>query len=273
MTTPQSDKKFTGYIPETYETYFVPLLFRPYAEDLAQRVRGLDAKHILEVAAGTGVVTRALDAALPGNVLITATDLNQQMLDTAAIATPSQRTIEWRRADAMQLPFDDGSVDCVVCQFGVMFFPDKAAAFAEAYRVLQPGGVFIFNTWDRIEENELSAIVVTTMAGHFPDNPAAFFARTPHGYYEIDRITRDLAQGGFAGTPDITTVTLRSRARSARDAAIAFCQGSPLRTEIEERDPAGLDAATDAVAAAIADRFGHGPVDAKMQAHIVVIRK
>jgi SAM-dependent methyltransferase len=173
----------------------------------------------------------------------------------------------------MQLPFPDAAFDCVVCQFGVMFFPDKAKAFAEARRVLQPGGTFIFNTWDRIEENELSATVMDAMAQQFPDNPAAFFARTPHGYHDRTAIARDLAAGGFGAASDIVTVTLRSRAASARDAAIAFCQGSPLRNEIEERNPSGLDAATDATAALIARRFGNGAVDARMQAHIVTIRK
>ena len=272
MTIPQSDKKFTGYIPDTYEDYFVPLLFAPYADDLARRVPKA-ARHVLEIAAGTGVVTRALDAALPAAVAITATDLNQPMIEKAARTTPSRRAIHWRQADAMQLPFPDRAFDCVVCQFGVMFFPDKAKAFAEARRVLQPGGTFIFNTWDRIEDNELSAAVMDAMAQQFPDNPAAFFARTPHGYYDRTDIERDLAAGGFDAASDIVTVTLRSRAASARDAAIAFCQGSPLRNEIEERTPNGLEAATDATAAIIARRFGNRPVDAKMQAHIVTIRK
>ena len=272
MAAPQSDRKFLGYIPDMYDRYFVPLLFAPYAEDLVQRIPAR-VNRVLEIAAGTGVVTRAMDAALPPAVELTATDLNQPMLDRAAAATRAQHAITWRQADAMQLPFEDESFDCVVCQFGVMFFPDKPKAFAEARRVLRPGGSFVFNTWDRIEESELASIVMDAMAGHFPDNPAAFFARTPHGYHDRETVARDLAAGGFVGAPEITTITLRSRAASARDAALGFCQGSPLRNEIEERRPGGVEAATEFAEAAIVGRFGHGPVDARMQAHIVTIRK
>src|SRR5215472_15945481 len=138
MTGSASDKVFAGSIPKIYETYLVPLIFRPYADDLAQRVAALQVRRVLEVAAGTGVVTRALAAALPGDVEIVATDLNQAMLDQAA-ATGTSRPVTWRQADAMQLPFPDGSCDVVVCQFGAMFFPDKAKAFAEARRVLRKG--------------------------------------------------------------------------------------------------------------------------------------
>src|SRR5262245_1978957 len=161
------DKKFSGSIPEIYDTYFVPLIFEVYATDLAGRVATRPVSRVLEVAAGTGVVTRALAAALPERASIVATDLNQAMLDRAA-AVGTKRPVEWRQADAMRLPFDDGVFDTVVCQFGAMFFPDKAAAFAEARRVLRPGGVFLFNVWDRIEENEFSDVVTNALAPLFP---------------------------------------------------------------------------------------------------------
>lgn len=269
----QSDRKFTGYIPDVYENYFVPLLFAPYAADLAQRAVATQPDRVLEIAAGTGVVTRELDAALPPSASLVATDLNQAMLDKAKSATKSRHRIDWRQADAMQLPFPDGSFDAIVCQFGVMFFPEKHKAFAEARRVLRPGGMFIFNTWDKIEENELAVIVMDAMARHFPDNPAAFFARVPHGYHDTETIARDLASGGFTAKPEMTTLALRTRAASAHDAAVAFCQGSPLRNEIEERAPGGVDQATEAAKAAIVARFGRGSIDAKMQAHIITIRK
>jgi SAM-dependent methyltransferase len=255
-----------------YDSYFVPLKFAPYAADMAKRIPG-GARDLLEIAAGTGVVTRALDAALPVSVSITATDLNQPMIDKAAAATRSRRAIVWRQADAMNLPFPDETFDVVVCQFGVMFFPDKPKAFAEARRVLRSGGTFLFNVWDRIQDNPLSEAVVDAMAEHFPDNPARFFARTPHGYYDGEAIRKDLRAGGFDEAPEIETVTLRARAASARDVAIGFCQGSPLRNEIEERAPGGIDQATDAVEAVIVARFGRGPIDSKMQAHVIIIRK
>jgi SAM-dependent methyltransferase len=171
----------------------------------------------------------------------------------------------------MQLPFPDGTFDAVVCQFGVMFFPDKSKAFSEARRVLRPGGVFIFNVWDRIEENEFADTVTMALESLFPEDPPRFLARTPHGYHDRRTIERDLANGGFIASPRITLVTARSRAHSPRVPAIAYCQGTPLRNEIEARDASLLGAATDIAAEAIARRFGRGDVDGKIQAHIVTI--
>jgi SAM-dependent methyltransferase len=267
-----TDKVFAGSIPEIYETYLVPLLFEPYAADLVERLASRSVERVLEIAAGTGVVTRALAAALPRDVSIVATDLNQPMLDQAA-ARGTERPVEWRQADAMQLPFPDGTFDAVVCQFGVMFFPDKRRAFAEARRVLRAGGVLVFNAWDRLEENELADTVTAALARLFPEDPPRFFARTPHGYHEPASIERDLVGGGFTARPAVVTVAARSRAPSPRDAAIAFCQGTPLRNEIEARDASRLEEATEVAAEAIARRFGRGPVDAKMQANVVTIQR
>ena len=165
--------------------------------------------------------------------------------------------MQWQQADALRLPFDAASFDIVVCQFGVMFFPDKARAFAEARRVLRRGGVLLFNAWDRIEENEFADVATTTLAELFPADPPRFMARTPHGYFDLEAIARDLANGGFRAPPRIET--------------IAYCRGTPLRGEIEARAGAGLAEATSACTAAIALRFGAGPVDAKIQAHLVSV--
>jgi len=270
MPAPDTDRAFQGSIPQMYERYMVPLLFEPYAADLARRLASRPLSRVLELAAGTGVVTRALAAALPANVAIVATDLNQAMIDHAA-TVGTQRPVEWRQADAMKLPFADGSFDAVVCQFGVMFFPDKATAYAEARRVLAPGGVFVFSVWDHIVESEIEDTVTTALESIFPDDPPRFLARVPHGYHDRAQIQRDLAAGGFTATPEIVTVTARSRAASPRIAAVALCQGSPLRNEIEARDAARLGEATDAAAEAVAARFGRGAVDAKMRAHVVTV--
>jgi SAM-dependent methyltransferase len=171
----------------------------------------------------------------------------------------------------MQLPFDKASFDAVVCQFGVMFFPDKARAFAEVRRVLRTGGVFIFNAWDRIEENEFAMVVTEALATEFPDDPPRFMARLPHGYHDTATIRRDLADGGFSEQPEILSVTARSLAASARIPAMAYCQGTPLRSEIETRDPARLDAATAVAEAALAERFGRAAVDGKIQAHVISV--
>ena len=272
MSSSNTDKVFAGSVPRIYDEYLVPLIFEPYAVDLAKRLVARPFGRVLEIAAGTGVVTRALANALPANVSIVATDLNQAMLDRAA-AIGTKRAVEWRQADAMQLPFEDNAYDAVICQFGVMFFPDKAKAFAEARRVLKPGGVFVFNVWDRIEDNEFADVVTTAVASLFPVDPPRFLARTPHGYHDLDTIRRDLANGGFAAAPRIDTVTARSRAASPRMPAVAYCQGTPLRNEIEARDAARLGEATDAAAQAVAGRFGRGAVDSKIQAHVITIER
>ncbi|MEO8752010.1 MAG: class I SAM-dependent methyltransferase [Casimicrobiaceae bacterium] len=267
-----SDKVFSGLIPKLYESHLVPLIFQPYADDLAARLRGRRVSRVLEIACGTGVVTRALAGALPGGSAIVATDLNQAMLDEAATAG-APRPVEWRQADAMSLPFPDAEFDAVVCQFGAMFFPDKAAAFAQAHRVLRPGGVFLFNVWDRVEDNEFADVTTTALAALFPGDPPRFLARTPHGYHDRAAITRDVAAGGFTAAPRIDTVTARSRAASSSVPAIAYCQGTPLRNEIEARGPARLADATNVADAAIAARFGSGAVDGKIQAHVVTIER
>jgi SAM-dependent methyltransferase len=268
VASPASDKVFAGSIPRIYETYLVPLIFEPYAVDLAERLPARSLARVLEVAAGTGVVTRRLAAVLPSSVEIVATDLNQAMLDMAASTLDSNR-VAWRQADAMQLPFGDASFDAVVCQFGAMFFPDRPHAFAEAHRVLKPGGTFLFSVWDRIEENEFADAITSAVALLFPDDPPRFLARTPHGYHDRDAIARDVAAGGFTQRTRVDTIAARSRAASADEPAFAYCKGTPLRNEIEARDPARLDEATAAGAAAIRARFGNGRVDGKIQAHVV----
>ena len=267
-----TDKVFAGSIPKFYDTYLVPLLFEPYAADLVNRLASRSLSRVLEVAAGTGVVTRALASVLPERVSIVATDLNQPMLDQAS-ALGTTRPVEWRQADAMQLPFHDGTFDAVVCQFGVMFFPDKTRALSEARRVLRPRGVLVFNVWDRLEENEFADTVTAALASVFPEDPPRFLARTPHGYHERSRIEQDLVSSGFSAPPEIVTLAARSRATSPRDPAIAFCQGTPLRNEIEVHGASRLGEATDLAADAIGRRFGRGEVDGKMQAHVVTIER
>jgi SAM-dependent methyltransferase len=270
LNNPDGDKKFSGLIPALYEKLLVPMIFEPYALDIAARAARLAPARVLETAAGTGVVTRALAAALADGSSIVATDLNQPMLDLAsAVGTP--RPVQWRQADAMQLPFAGGSFDVVVCQFGVMFFPDKAGAFAEVRRVLRPGGTFLFNVWDSLEANEFADTVMSALAGAFPKDPPRFMARTPHGYFDHASIARDLSAGGFSATPQFDTVSARSRAASALAVATAYCQGTPMRNEIEARDASRLEAVTNIAAAAIARRFGSGAVDGKIQAHVISI--
>jgi SAM-dependent methyltransferase len=266
------DASFAGSLPAFYQQYIVPLIFEPYADDLARRLAQRPLRRVLEIAAGTGVVTRRLASTLPESVAIVATDLNQAMLDQAA-ATGTSRPIEWRQADASQLPFPDGDFGAVVCQFGAMFFPDKPKAFAEARRVLRPGGVFLFNVWDRIEDNEFADVITTELATLYPDDPPRFLARTPHGYADRAAIERDLSAAGFGRPVEFVTIAQPSRADSADIPAMAYCHGTPLRNEIEARDPQGLARATARAAEAIRRRFGSGAVEGKVQAHVIAVEK
>ena len=263
-----SDKEFTGSIPQLYDQLLVPMSFVPYARDLAQRIKSYQPRDLLEIAAGTGVVTAALSSELPDSTQITATDLNEPMLAQAKIRLADQPRIKWQQADALALPFDDASFDIVVCQFGVMFFPDRVKGYAEARRVLRPGGHFVFNVWDELAENDFPNVVHQTLQQLFPDSPPQFMARTPHGYHDAVRIRADLKEAGFTDIA-IETVTHRSRANSAQDAATAFCQGSPMRGEIEACGAPGLEAATRKSAEALARRFGNGPIEGRIQALVI----
>jgi ubiquinone/menaquinone biosynthesis C-methylase UbiE len=222
---------------------------------------------VLETAAGTGAVTRAIAAAVPTAALVS-TDLNQAMLDHAAAGHPNREAVQWQRADALALPFEDASFDAVVCQFGAMFFPDKTKGYAEARRVVKPDGQFLFSVWGPIADNEFADVVTEALARMFPDDPPRFLARTPHGYNDGERIRDELKAAGFSDV-SIETVDASSDAASARDPAVAYCHGTPLRNEIEARAPGGLARATDAAAQALADRFGTGAISGRIQALVI----
>jgi ubiquinone/menaquinone biosynthesis C-methylase UbiE len=267
----ESDKVFTGAIPDIYDRFLVPLIFESYATDIARRVAAQAPASVLETAAGSGVVTRALAPLLGKEAGYVVTDLNQPMLDRAAQQQPRDDRIVWQQADALTLPFEDGSFDVVCCQFGVMFFPDRVAGYKEARRCLQPAGAFIFNTWDHIEENEFADVVTRSVSGLFPDDPPLFLARTPHGYHDPERIADDLKAAGFTEI-EIETVAAESCADSALLPAIAYCQGTPLRNELEARAGPPVEDITAKAAYEISRRFGAGPVTGKIQGHVIVAR-
>jgi len=263
-----TDKVFAGSIPEIYDRYLVPLIFDPYTLDLAKRLTETDPHDVLETAAGTGVLTRAIAARLPAYAHVVATDLNQPMLDHAKARQSDDGRIEWKQADALALPFENQSFDVVACQFGVMFFPDKVQGYKEAHRVLKPGGRFLFNVWDRISENDFASVVTEALATVFPADPPLFLARTPHGYHDVERIRAELNAAGFANIL-VDAVDKSSKASSPRDPAIAYCQGTPLRSEIEARDASRLEDATKRAAEALAHRFGTGGIEGRIRAFVI----
>jgi SAM-dependent methyltransferase len=266
----QQDTVFGGSIPQLYDQHMGPAFMAPYARDWAARLAYLRTGTLLETAAGTGIVTEALAQALQG-VTIVATDLNQPMLDHAAAKSALSR-VQFRQADALQLPFDNESFDAVVCQFGAMFFPDRPTAFREVHRVLKPGGRFLFNVWERVADNPVVVVALGGLSRRYPDHGPWFLERTPHGYRDPAIIRSDLAAGGFANCR-LETVALKGRAVSPTALAIGFCQGTPMRAELEGVDPTGLEDATAAAAEAIAEQFGQGAFETELCALVIEAAK
>ena len=264
------DSDFSGSIPAIYDRYMVPLVFAPYAAEVAMRAQALVPGHVLETAAGTGVLTEALHRALPDAEII-ATDLNGPMLEVAAERVRSDK-VSFEVADAQQLRFPDGSFDLVACQFGVMFFPDKVRGNAEARRVLRDGGRYLLVIWDRVDRNHATMVAGRAVAELIPGEAGRFYERIPFRYHDPAIIEQDLKAAGFEKIA-IETIQLRSKAACARDAAIALVQGTPMRSDIEEVAPAMLEAATDAAEQALRQFEGPDGFDAPMSAHVVIATK
>ena len=267
---PSSDSAFAGSIPELYDRHLGRLLFLPFAEEVAARVSRWRPEHILETASGTGIVTEAIHRAAP-TARVVATDLNQAMLDVAARRIVSDR-ICFQLADAQHLPFPDESFDLVVCQFGVMFFPDKVKANSEARRVLVNGGRYLLVIWDRLDRNNASQIASDAVGALFPDNPPEFLPRTPFGYADRGRIEDDLRSAGFSRI-EFETVGRMSLPSDPESAATGLVRGSPLSADILQRDPKGLDRATRAAAEALQSLSSEGGFDSRLSAHFVTATK
>lgn len=249
-------------MPEAYERWLAPTVFQPFGVDLARRVAARTPHRVLELAAGTGVLTRELVAAL-GSAKVTATDLNDAMVDFGRQQAPGAA---WRQADAIDLPFEAGEFDLIACQFGVMFFPNKPAAFAEARRVLTPEGTLLLSTWATVDTHDFQAALVAGLERAFPEDPPSFIVSVPHGYAEVDVVVADLRAGGLDCLA-VESVTLEGRAASAADVAAGYCTGTPLRPEIEARGDLAITTAV--VAKEMEARLGAGAVTGWMTAHVI----
>lgn len=265
-----SEATFSGSVPENYERYLVPLIFEDYAADLAARVAVPAGGQVLELACGTGVVTRHLLAHLPADAHMTVTDLQEAMIDQARSIVGSSPRITYRQADAAALPFADDFYEAVICQFGVMFLPDKSAGYGEAARVLKPGGQFVFNVWDSLERNGHARAVHDTLAELFPDDPPRFL-EGPYGYFDLYEIKNALLASGF-GDIAISVQPRTSEAASSREVALAYIAGSPLATQLAGMAPPSESEVLESVERAIAKEFGDAPSRAPMEAFQVTAR-
>ncbi|MFF7441893.1 class I SAM-dependent methyltransferase [Streptomyces sp. NPDC008122] len=256
-----ADRRWSESMPAAYEQYLVPVVFRPFAGDLAARAAALRPRRILELAAGTGALTSALLAAAP-SAGVTATDLNEAMVSVGSALVPGA---VWRQADAQQLPFPAGDFDLVVCQFGVMFFPDRVAAYTEVRRVLTPGGRFLFNTWGPLSTHAFEVALQAGLERAFPVDPPQFFRTIPHGYADPAVVAADLAAAGFA-VEDDQELTLQGRAASTADLAAGYLTGTPVHAAVDERGDGPAVRTT--VIEEMTARLGPGPVTAPMTAHV-----
>ena len=267
----EKNAQFDGSIPEMYDQHLGPLLFAPFARDLAARIARIRPRRVLEVAAGTGILTQRIRAVLPPDAELIATDLNEPMLEYAKRSDDRALKIEWKQADALELPFPDNSFDLLVCQFGVMFFPDKLRAMKQFLRVLQPGGHLLFNVWDSLEKNPFAEISHTTIGKSFQDNPPDFY-KVPFGCHNKKDLKQLVSEAGFEDI-HIETLTIDSESPSAGNAAIGLVRGNPVVNAIRERGTADVGEIVRAVEGALADRYGNSPLKLQLQAHVVTARK
>jgi SAM-dependent methyltransferase len=254
---------FVGSIPEKYDRYLGPLFFHEYAQVMAARLEVVAGMRVLETACGIGIVTERLAARLAGHGTLVASDLNAPMLGYAA-AKLAGLDIGWKEADATKLPFEDGAFDAVVCQFGLMFFPDKSAGVREAFRVLKPGGRFLVSVWDRLEDNPVPRITHETVATFFPSDPPQFY-RIPFSPHDVTGVRGLLTGAGFEDVQD-ERVEGAGVSPSAADATKGLIEGNPIYQAIMERRPAALADIETAVAEKLVATLGDHPLRCPLRA-------
>jgi ubiquinone/menaquinone biosynthesis C-methylase UbiE len=255
---------FVGSIPQHYDQGLGPMIFVDYAADIAQRVAAAGPARVLETAAGTGIVTRKLRDALPAATRLTATDLNPPMLDIASAKFRAGEQVEFQPADAMALPFADASFDAVVCQFGVMFFPDKAKSYSEVLRVLAPGGRYVFSVWDSHRYNPFGRLAHQVAGSFFPADPPQFY-NVPFSCHQIDPIKESLIEAGFTGI-NAAVVSLDKEVPDAASFARASIYGNPLIDQIRTRGGVEPELIVGALAREYRREFGADPGRMPLQA-------
>ncbi|KIC29437.1 class I SAM-dependent methyltransferase [Leisingera sp. ANG-M6] len=268
---PDNSASFTGDIPSHYDSGLGPVIFYNYADDLAARCRNLAPQNVLELAAGTGIVSQRLRRRLAPDCTLTVTDLNEPMLQLAKAKLSDTTSVTFQPADAMALPFADGSFDLIACQFGVMFFPDKAAAFREAARVLKPGGHYVFNVWAPMAKNPFAEIADLAAAEFFPADPPGFY-KVPFHYGDPEAVKGDLNDDDWSGIRH-ETVRQDKTIDDPEKFAEALVYGNPMIDEIRSRGGVDPDEVASAILDALRGRFGPPPLRMPLEAVVFTCRR
>ncbi len=258
--------QFVGDIPQNYDRFLGPVIFEDYADDLARRAAAIGPARVLELAAGTGVVSRKLRYALPKETRLVITDLNGPMLEVARSKFNSTENVEFTTADAMHLDFPDNQFDLIVCQFGVMFFPDKVAAFKEALRVLRSGGSYLFNTWRPLVENPFASIAHDVTSQFFPDDPPLFY-HVPFSYPGPEAVCADMSAAGLVKIAH-DAVDLTKPVTDWRQFAHGLVYGNPLIDEIRRRGGVDADDVLSAIETELRTRHGAEPASMPLRATV-----
>jgi SAM-dependent methyltransferase len=257
----------TGTMLAIRDRYLAVSLLAPFADDMARRLSRISMGPLLETLADTGTLTQAIASAMSAGLTIIATDPSAEMIELAS-TKPGMARVNWQQADPAALPFPDATFGIVACHFGVVTLRDPVQAFVEARRVIKSGGRFVFSVPGPIRHNPVADCLQDAMDDLFPTDPPGFVGHILHGYSDNEVIDDDLTEAGFTDAI-YTVVDLPYAVASALDAAVGYCLGTGLRSEIEVRAPGDTDRVTRAAASALAKRFGTGLIEASMRAHII----
>lgn len=271
MITQPSPVAFSGNIPRYYDAHLGPIFFEPFSIDVAERIGQLKPQNVLELACGTGRLTRRLAESIPAGAQLVATDINPAMIALASAKLADAASITWDVVDAHSLPYPENSFDVVVSQFGAMFYTDKIAAYAETLRALKPGGIFFMLTWDKLENNPVALTAHQTLQHFFPNDPPQFF-KIPFSYYNESQIRGELETSGF-GLVHSVLITLKGHGESALSVAKGLLQGTPTYTALMDRDETLLEPIMDEVSRRLADQFGTANIEAPVQARLFIAEK
>jgi SAM-dependent methyltransferase len=262
---------FSGSIPANYETYLGPLFFEPFAKAMIDHIRPMHLEAVLEVACGTGRVTKYLPNTLHPSAQMVITDINPAMVEYAKKVCGTNPRFQWDIVDAVKLPYKAAQFDGILSAFGVMFYSDRRKAYEEAMRVLKPGGVFVFTAWDKMENNPSAHMTTKTLQHFFPENTPAFY-HVPFSYWHEPTIHADLTAAGFTSV-QMELLNLTGHADSPQSAARGLLEGTPVYTEIIARDESVLAPLNKHLAALLEKRFGSRDLKVPLQARLVTAIK